>query len=234
MTQSHDAVEEVEPGDTPAERRRRKVRETILSAADEVFAREGEQGLSIRRLADAVDYSPAAIYKYFSSKEELLDALQEAFFARLNERIDARLNADPGAATDYRGCVSLYVTTALERPHHYASAFDGVSDKASPAEDDETWRAFAESEAGRAYGWLRTMVQRGIDEGAFRPDLNASLAAKSLWASMHGLTMLMIHLPHFPGRFLDEPDLADRGAFIAWHSDLIVRGLERADRSRPR
>ena len=215
--------------ESPAERRRRKVRETILSVADDVFAREGEQGLSIRKLADAVDYSPAAIYKYFSSKDELMDALQEAFFARLHERIGERLKADPEAKTDYRGCVRLYVETALERPHHYASAFDGVRDNLTPSASKAHWDDFTTSEAGKAYWWLRTMVQRGIDEGAFRGDLNPSLAAKSLWASMHGLAMLMTHIPNFPGHFPDEPDTINQSAFIDYHADQIIRGMEESD-----
>ena len=74
------------PEETPADRRRSRVRESIISAAERVFAKEGEEGLSIRRLADEIDYSPSAIYKYFGSKEELIDELKEAFFERLLER----------------------------------------------------------------------------------------------------------------------------------------------------
>ena len=68
---------------TPAERRRIRVRGAILEAAERVFAVEGEAGLSIRRIADEIDYSPAAIYKYFGSKDELIDELKEAFFGRI-------------------------------------------------------------------------------------------------------------------------------------------------------
>ncbi len=53
---------------TPAERRRLKVRDAIIEAAEDLFTKEGEQGISMRRLAEAIDYSPAAIYKYFDSK----------------------------------------------------------------------------------------------------------------------------------------------------------------------
>ena len=65
---------------TPATRRRNKVREAILAAAERMFAKEGESGLSIRRLAEEIDYSPSAIYKYFGSKEELLEELKDSFF----------------------------------------------------------------------------------------------------------------------------------------------------------
>ena len=73
---------------SPAQRRRNKVRARILSAAERVFAREGASGLSIRRLAETIDYSPAAIYKYFSSKDELVDELKETFFELILENVN--------------------------------------------------------------------------------------------------------------------------------------------------
>ena len=72
---------------TPAQRRHSKIRQMILSVADRVFTRDGEAGLSIRKLADEIDYSPGAIYKYFDSKQALLDELKEMFFERLLEEL---------------------------------------------------------------------------------------------------------------------------------------------------
>jgi AcrR family transcriptional regulator len=65
---------------TPAERRRLKVRDAIIGAAEEIFAEEGEAGLSMRRIAERIDYSPAALYKYFDSKEALFQEIREGFF----------------------------------------------------------------------------------------------------------------------------------------------------------
>ena len=76
--------EPVKTTQTPASRRREKVRQTILEAAERVFAEEGYEGLSIRRLAEEIDYSPSAIYKYFASKTELVGCLKEAFRIKKN------------------------------------------------------------------------------------------------------------------------------------------------------
>ena len=69
------------------------------------------------------------------------------------------------------------------------------------------------------------MVQEGIDEGHFRAELDASLAAKSIWASSHGLAMMMTHIPSFPA-LRPNDDAVSPDTFIEMHSDLIVRGLE--------
>lgn len=211
--------------DTPAGRRKRKVRESIMAAAERVFSEDGEQGLSIRRLAGEIDYSPSAIYNYFKSKDDLLEALKEAFFARLLDRLAAVMTSDQPFATKARTGFEVYVRTALERPHHYLAAFSSVQVENQPTQSDAHWEAFLGSYGGKAYLWLRDMVEEGISLSAFRAETNPSLAAKSLWASMHGLAMLMIHLPSFTGRFPIEPEMTPVD-FISYHADQAVRGLE--------
>ncbi len=203
---------------TPAERRRNKVRQTILEAAERVFAEDGEAGLSIRRLADTIDYSPGAIYKYFQSKQELVDELKESFFARILEQVE-EVPADRGQFLAYaRYCIETYVRTALERPHHYAAAFSGE------AQPNPEVRCEPLSNRERAFGVLREMVVRGIAQGAFRAGLDPHLASKSLWASAHGLAVLMSHLPNLAGAFLGS-DVATADELIAAHADNSIRGL---------
>ncbi len=210
---------------SPAERRRNRVRATILSAAERVFAREGGEALSIRRLAEAIDYSPAAIYKYFRSKEDLLEELKEAFFERLLEKVNDQPEAEQPFAVGARDCVATYVRLAVEKPHHYAAAFTGQAAAMGPNVDAPD---FAQSKKGQAFMVLLEMVQEGVANRSFRQDLDPALAAKSVWVSMHGLAMMMTHLPCFPafGRDLEGPISSDE--FIDYHADLVVRGLEAA------
>lgn len=203
---------------SPAERRRLRVRQAILDAAERVFAEDGEAGLSIRRLADEIDYSPGAIYKYFQSKQELVDELKESFFARILEQVED-VPEDTGPFLDYsRRCIETYIRTALERPHHYAAAFSGESEliDGHPIDDASNKR--------RAFKILQDMVARGVAKGAFRADLNIGDASKSLWASAHGLAGLLSHMPHLPGPFLDNPG-SNLDGLISAHADFTIRGL---------
>lgn len=61
---------------TPSRRRYQKNRQGILDAARTIVVEQGVEALSMRLLAERVDYSPAALYKYFGSKEEIFDALR--------------------------------------------------------------------------------------------------------------------------------------------------------------
>src|SRR3954468_4128407 len=71
------------------ERDREAVRRSILDAARELFVSEGFQNVSIRKIAERIEYSPAAIYGYFPSKDDIFFALAEE---------GSRLCADRGAA----------------------------------------------------------------------------------------------------------------------------------------
>jgi len=204
---------------TPAERRRSKVRNAILDAAERMFMRDGEAGLSIRKIADEIDYTPGAIYKYFESKQDLIDELKEAFF----EILLAEMNDFSGPPEDYPAYahqfLNAYIKIALAKPHHYAAAFTGVKDEdvhiAEPASDSLKVQAFM---------GLLDMVQTGVDIGVFRQDLDITLTAKSIWASMHGLASLISHIPDFHRVMSPDNDLSEE-AFIARHISFILRGL---------
>lgn len=210
---------------SPAERRRQKVRGAILEAAERVFAVEGEAGLSIRRLADAIDYSPSAIYKYFGSKDELVDELKEAFFGRLMSGVDqAAFKALPFGQR-IRRCFMTYIEVATERPHHYLAAFSSPP-TAIPAPGGQDWEAFQQTQKGRAFGTVVSVVRDGQATGVFDVALDPVQAARSLWASMHGLSHLLINHPNFAETVPAGSRPMSDETFTAYHVDMMVRSLE--------
>ena len=70
------------------ERDREAVRRAILDAARELFVTEGYQNVSIRKVAERIEYSPAAIYLYFPSKDDIFFALAEEGFRLLGDPVD--------------------------------------------------------------------------------------------------------------------------------------------------
>jgi AcrR family transcriptional regulator len=66
------------------ERDREAVRRSILDAARDLFVKEGFRHVSMRRIAELVEYSPAAIYGYFPSKDDIFFALAEEGFRLLH------------------------------------------------------------------------------------------------------------------------------------------------------
>ena len=67
------------------ERDREAVRRSILAAARELFVAEGFHNVSIRKIAERIEYSPAAIYSYFPSKDDIFFALAEEGFRLMHD-----------------------------------------------------------------------------------------------------------------------------------------------------
>ena len=92
------------------DRERHAVRESILTAARDLFVAEGYGQVSIRKIAERIEYSPAAIYSYFPSKDDIFFALAEEGFARLDQVIKAAAGGrrpDGGSAQLLVGLLSV-------------------------------------------------------------------------------------------------------------------------------
>src|SRR5215203_1044247 len=72
-------------------REKQDLRQEILDAARDLFVSEGYQAVSMRKIADKIEYSPATIYLHFRDKDELLDCLLEEAFAKLDRKLEARI-----------------------------------------------------------------------------------------------------------------------------------------------
>lgn len=62
---------------SPRDRRYDLTKQRILDTARTILLTEGVGAISMRTLAEKVDYSPAALYKYFANKEEIIEALRQ-------------------------------------------------------------------------------------------------------------------------------------------------------------
>src|SRR5271156_2551270 len=104
-------------------RQKKFLRQEILDAASELFVREGFENVSMRRIADKIEYSPTTIYLYFKDKAELLESVCHETFGRLSQRL-AKIMDQPGDPVERlkRGLVA-YIEFGIENPHHYRATF---------------------------------------------------------------------------------------------------------------
>ncbi|WP_330250380.1 TetR/AcrR family transcriptional regulator C-terminal domain-containing protein [Nocardia sp. NBC_00565] len=100
-------------------------RATVLHAALEIVDRDGVDGLSMRRLADAVGRDPMVVYRHVANKAAVLDGVAEVVFAQLSvDASDADWDAQLRVvARDFRRlalahpkAVPLLVTRPLATP----------------------------------------------------------------------------------------------------------------------
>ena len=75
-------------------RQKKFLRQEILDAASELFGRDGYENVSMRRIADKIEYSPTTIYIYFKDKAELLEQVCKETFGRLVQRLTKIIGAE--------------------------------------------------------------------------------------------------------------------------------------------
>jgi AcrR family transcriptional regulator len=166
------------------------VRRQILDAARELFAREGYERVTMRAIAEAIEYSPTTIYNHFEDKDDLVRALCHEDFGRLLEAMQhAPAPADPLEAIRQLG--HAYVTFALRHPNQYRFMFMTPIGKEEKLEDGNPGEA--------SFGYLLEAVKRAAAAGFLRP-VDPVLAAQILWMSVHGPAAALITLPgeHWP------------------------------------
>ena len=183
------------------EREREDVRRKILDAARELFMAEGYERVTMRRIADAIEYSPTTIYNHFQDKDDLVNALCHEEFAQLLSALDPSVrSADP--VEEIRQIGAAYAAFGLANPNHYRFMF------MTPVRYGEGHQV---SEPGQqSFGLLRKAVARAIETGAFvKGDVDT--IAQVLWASIHGAVALLItyEARQFPGAPA-APDLIDQ------------------------
>src|SRR5918912_2842330 len=104
---------------TRREREREALRQIIMDAARELFVEEGFENVSMRRIAEKIEYSPTTIYLYFEDKAALLFAICEETFAKLARKLETIIKQaeDPVEALK-KGC-RAYIEFGLKYPNHY-------------------------------------------------------------------------------------------------------------------
>lgn len=73
-------------------RNREQIRSGILKTAKSIARQEGWQAVSIRKIADAIEYSAPVVYEYFDSKDVLLDEIRSEGFRYLYQEYDRIIN----------------------------------------------------------------------------------------------------------------------------------------------
>jgi len=160
------------------------MRKRILETAMRLFLKEGFEKVTLRRIAEKIEYSPAAIYLHFKDKDDILYELHSEGFEELYERQQAILTVkDPLKRLRRHG--EIYLTFALEKPEYYDLMFI-MRNPAKKIKEQKAWDIGL-----RSYEFLRQNVEECIKAGAL-PRANVDVATFSLWAHVHGIASLII------------------------------------------
>jgi AcrR family transcriptional regulator len=172
--------------------------ERIAEEALKILEKEGEDAVSMRRVAQAVGITPMAIYHHFPNREALLNFIVDREFAKFLGYIQARPMRGSMEAR-LIGCMDAYIDYAFDRPCIFDYVFSQPRPNARRYPDD--FRA----QRSPTLNEIAALVAQAMDAG-FLKRHDVWEIALQLWAHAHGYIMLYragrFHLPEAEFRTL--------------------------------
>jgi AcrR family transcriptional regulator len=172
------------------DRERDETRQKILDAARELFATYGYEGVSMRKIAEKIEYSATTIYQHFADKETLIKELCYSDFRHLAATLKDLLKLkDP--IDGIRKCGMAYVQFAVAYPNHYRLMFMTPFPAMTKNEGEEC-EAKGNPDTD-SYALLRQLVENAAVCGVLRKsNKDLELVVQTLWAGVHGVAALEI------------------------------------------
>ncbi|PAQ16037.1 TetR family transcriptional regulator [Bacillaceae bacterium SAOS 7] len=194
-----------------------EIKKEIIDAARQLFLDEGYQHVSMRKIASKIGYTPTTIYIYFKNKEEiLLHLLEEGYGLFYHElKIAYDHSFDQSHEIKLFNMCEAYIYFGLKQPDYYNIIFTkNLETNTSRIENSNRFNGFL---------LLNTVVKGFIQENTFiensqelvQSDMNMS---HTIWASLHGLTSLLITFPQF--------DWGEQNRLIQFHIRTIIQGIK--------
>jgi AcrR family transcriptional regulator len=171
------------------ERDREAISRAILDAARELFVAEGYQHVSIRKIAERIEYSPAAIYGYFASKDDIFFALAEEGFRLLSQAGDPVDRGQPRILEPLdriRASFWRLYEFSREQPQYFALMF---VDRSVPRITREYDRfTFVRDMKSDIVG----QMQECIDAGSLPSSVDPSVACRLLTMAVIGVAVMRL------------------------------------------
>lgn len=167
-------------------RKRRTTEETrqaILDAARELISERGAYNVSLRAIARRIQHSPAGLYEYFGSKDEIVEAVVREGF----DRFAAYLGSVPHELHPMAYLEQLglsYVRFALENPQHFMLIFNTIS-----VYEGGTPEYYIPD---ATFSLLTNGLQRAMDAGEISADHDIDISAYAAWSIVHGMATLQL------------------------------------------
>ncbi|WP_211242863.1 TetR/AcrR family transcriptional regulator [Sinimarinibacterium sp. CAU 1509] len=175
-----------------------EVRGRVIEVARRLFADEGFEAVSMRRIAAESGCAPMTLYGYFHSKNEILHFIWEVFFEELFVRVAQAAKHRGSAATRLRNACSAYLGYWMEFPDRYRMVYlnqdhtgDGERyyvDESSVIERHAMFRELIEAAQAQADAWPG----------------DVQLMAETLFCGLQGIAHSLVTIPEYPWLPMDQ------------------------------
>lgn len=199
------------------QRREREIiemRRLIVEAAVDLYLEHGYEKLSLRSIAQRIQYSVGTIYLYFKNKDELFFAMHEWAFNKMFGIFSA-LTQEKNPAVRLWRLGETYIQFAYDNPQLYDLMFI-LNEPMCVQEDSGDWLCGHQS-----YAFLRDMVKECIEKG-YMAEGNIDQMSFLIFSMVHGMVSLKLRNRL---RLYDHYNIEDKDAFMLHSMDLMYQNL---------
>ncbi|KIC95851.1 TetR/AcrR family transcriptional regulator [Flavihumibacter solisilvae] len=165
-------------------RQKEEIRSNILATAWKLVLEEGWQSLSIRKIADAIEYSVPVIYDHFENKEAILLEFGKQGFELLAKKLQQASRKSKDPAEQLKAIADAYWNFAFQHKEYYQLMF-GLGIACCEAD-----KCIAEKSAFRDIV-MSPIIAITKSENDPR-NVNVCLKYHTFWSVMHGLISIKL------------------------------------------
>jgi len=190
MTQEMVACQTPSVSEIRRERERMEMTERIMDAAREMFVRDGYEAVTLRKIAQSIEYSQGIIYQYFKDKQALVQAIIRKDSEDLRQHLLECLTIkDP--IDQIVEMARRYVTWGAEHPNHYHLMLlpppAWAEQDHEVQEQTQAHTPLEQEVLAVLYVAVKDAMERGLLKEKYS---EPALVAATLWAGAHGLVLL--------------------------------------------
>ena len=167
------------------EKQKMEIRKLILDASMKLFVEEGFENVTIRKIADLIEYSPTTVYLYFKDKDEIFYSLHDVGFGKMQE-FNHNLASIQNPLLRLHKMGENYLRFGMENPEYYSLMFINGEPMKKLSELGCDWTL-----GDSAIASLQATVSECMEKGYLAKG-DSYMVSLSVWSFVHGLVSLAI------------------------------------------
>jgi len=168
------------------EKQKTEIRKMILDASMKLFVEEGFEHVTMRKIADLIEYSPTTVYLYFKDKNEILYSLHELGFQKMGE-LNRNLADIKNPLMRLHKMGENYIEFGLSQPEFY----DVMFIQRAPMQVLESMTNCDWKHGETTLNVLKETIAECMEKG-FIKEGNVDAVSMAIWGMVHGLVSLAI------------------------------------------
>jgi AcrR family transcriptional regulator len=155
------------------------MKETILKKATEMFLSLGFKSVTMDDIANELGISKKTIYQHFANKNDLVEGSSMHLFETISTGIDAICKIDQSPINEFFE-VRQYLQNAF---NHDTVSPDYQLQKFFP----KVFACLRTKQFEKLHGCMLNNLQRGVNEGLYRTDINIEFTARIYFTGLTGI-----------------------------------------------